>query len=141
YWSGGRLRLPWTAGWAWNREHLAFEISAERIDGRHVPLRRSMADDVDDPLHELVSGIMKPLQRCLVDAGFDGQVWQAGLGNPTAAGNFMLESGPRRERRWVWVDMESGVPPLFPIDPGCLLGFYLPRCIRRGRLLFDDVDV
>ena len=40
---------------------------------------------------ELWQYVMRPLQRRLVEAGFDGVAWQAGLGNPVAANNFMLE--------------------------------------------------
>ena len=141
YWFGARLRLPRTAGWAWNQTHLAYEMSVEFIDGCHVPLRCSMDPEAADAFDELVHRIMRPLQGHLIEAGFDGQVWQAGLGNPTGAANFMLESGSAPEWRWVWVDLESGVPALFPINPLALLRFYLPRSVRHGQCLFDDVDV
>ncbi len=149
YWFGGRLRLPRTAGWRWNREHRAHELAAELVDGRHLPLRGPRDDHSDDPLRDLVDGVMKPLQRHLADAGLDGLVWQAGLGNPVAAGNFMLDGGPGTEggapgetgRRWVWIDLESGVPALFAMNPLATLRFYLPRSLHHRRWLFDDVDV
>ena len=58
---------------------------------------------------------MVPLQRRLIEAGLGGLAWQAGLGNPAATSNFVLETatedGP--PPRWMWVDLESSVPPLF----------------------------
>ncbi|MHC4390566.1 MAG: hypothetical protein ACYS22_04515 [Planctomycetota bacterium] len=84
--------------------------------------------------------VMKPLQGHLKAAGFDGMLWQAGLGNPVALNNFMLErvregAGPET-RRWVWIDLESGVPALVPMNPLSLLLFYLPKCFKHGRPLF-----
>jgi hypothetical protein len=84
---------------------------------------------------------MKPLQARLMEAGFDGLVWQAGLGNPVAAGNFMLRRRRGGGNIWYWVDLESGVPAIFPLNPFTLFRFYLPRSFFHGRLLFDDVDV
>lgn len=87
---------------------------------------------------------MRPLQDHLDAAGFDGLQWQAGRGNPVAASNFMLAKpveGGGREHRWVWIDLESGVPALFAMNPLATLGFYLPRSFRHRHWLFDDVDV
>ena len=30
---------------------------------------------------------------------------------------------------------------MFPLNPLALLGYYLPKSLRYGRALFDDVDV
>jgi len=43
---------------------------------------------------------MKPLQKRLIESGFDGLVWQAGKGNPVALNNFLLDN----KRNWVWID-------------------------------------
>ena len=69
-------------------------------------------------------------------------VWQAGRGNPVALNNFMCE-GKHSDGgyRWVWIDLESGVPALIPINPLDLLLFYLPKSLRHGGPLFDDVDI
>ncbi len=148
FWFGGKLRLPRTDGWSWNEEHRAFELRSELIEGSHAPLRGPEHPQdrppEDDPVHDLVHTVMRPLQQHLEEAGFDGLVWQAGRGNPVAANNFMLEGGgtpDARRRRWVWIDLESGVPALFALDPTATLGFYLPRSLRHRRWLFDDVDI
>jgi hypothetical protein len=112
----------------------------EFIDGTHVPLRAQNSTSRRDPIDDLANNILPLLRRNLIEAGFDGLVWQAGLGNPVAGGNFMIERGTGRPK-WVWVDLESGVPALFPINPLTLAGFYIPRSIHHGRPLFDDVDV
>ena len=140
YWFRDRLTVPRTVGCAWNREQRAFELAAEFVEGTHLPLRYSDSDH-GDQLDELTQRIMKPLQWRLIEAGFDGLVWQAGLSNPVAANNFLLERDAGGETRWAWIDLESGVPALFPINPLALFRFYLPRSIHHGRPLFDDVDV
>ena len=164
YWFGGKVRLPRTDSWRWNDEHRAYEIAAELIDGRHAPLRGpEEVHAAGDPVRDLVDEVMKPLQRHLDASGFDGLVWQAGRGNPVAASNFMLEdpmlvrsrsgseSGDAIEEageaaaqngyRWVWIDLESGVPALFALNPLATVRFYLPRSLRHRGWLFDDVDV
>ena len=146
YWFGDRLRLPRLDGWRFNDEYRAFEIAAELIDGHHVPLRGPEEVHASDAVRELVEEVMKPLQRHLAAAGFDGLVWQAGRGNPVASSNFILEVGAdgspdQKAPRWVWIDLESGVPAMFALNPLATLGFYLPKSIRHRGWLFDDVDV
>jgi hypothetical protein len=179
YWFGDHLRLPRMYGWSWSARHRAFQLDVEFIDGHHAPLRHPEHSQNDTLIHELVQEVMKPLQRHLVEAGFDGLLWQAGLGNPVATNNFMIDTSdarpertprkktsnvdarktePRHEgerppilsdgvrdcpsgRRWVWIDLESGVPALFPFNPVRLLDYYLPKSWRHGRPLFDDVDI
>ena len=146
-WFGGRLQVAKAAGMRWNDEYRAFELAAEFVDGRTATLHHPFSAWREDELPELVDQVMRPLQRHLEAAGFDGLVWQAGKGNPVAANNFLLcdepNDGPSSgsSRRWTWIDLESGVPALFPINPWSLLTFYLPRSWRHGRPLFDDVDV
>ncbi len=155
YWFGGdgaapRLRLPRWNSWRFNEEHRAHEIRCERIRGRHAPLRGPGDTSSRDPVRDLVHNVMQPLQGHLQAAGFDGLLWQAGRGNPVAASNFMLEDpaagdpaagDPSERRRWVWIDLESGVPALFALNPLATLGFYLPKSLHHRRWLFDDVDV
>jgi hypothetical protein len=149
HWFEDRLRLPAVEGSAWNESARAYQIDMELVRGRPAALRQPLSAERDGELNELVSEIMRPLQERLLEAGFDGLVWQAGLGNPVAASNFMLDGVRTSEepgeddddaRRWIWVDLESGVPAMFPLSPRALLGFYLPRAIRWRRPLFDDVD-
>ncbi len=150
FWFGDRLRLPRTGGWRWNSDHKAFELECELIEGSHAPLPGPAGSGSRepglDPVRELVRDVMRPLQRHLEAAGFDGLLWQAGRGNPVAASNFMLErpvtpavaTGPRR---WVWIDLESGVPALFALNPLATARYYLPKSLHHRGWLFDDVDV
>jgi hypothetical protein len=140
-WFGPRLRLPATRGATWNEEARAFELRAERIRGKHVPLVGPAGIPDPDPLEDLRRAILPPLQARLEAAGFDGLVWQAGRGNPVAAGNFLLEDAGPGGFRWVWIDLESGVPALFALDPRAQIGFYLPKAARLRRPLFDDIDL
>jgi hypothetical protein len=145
YWFDGNLRLPRTDGWEWNEEYQAFVILSELIEGSHAPLRGPQVEHPIDPVKDLLKNVMKPLQLRLVEAGFDGLVWQAGRGNPVAANNFMLETPVEdleaKTLEWVWIDLESGVPALFALNPLATLGYYLPKSFHHGRWLFDDVDV
>ncbi|MDA1194654.1 MAG: hypothetical protein O2894_05670 [Planctomycetota bacterium] len=139
-WFAGRVRLPATDGACWNESARAFELRAELIAGRHAMLRHPLAGVAATETAELVREVLHPLQGHLEAAGFDGLLWQAGRGNPVAAANFMrAEEGDRA--RWVWIDAESGVPALFPLNPWYLLRTYLPLCVKHERPLFDDVDV
>lgn len=142
YWFGDTLRLPDTSGTGWNYVHSAFELYSEFIRGHHAPLRQPTWQPGDEEVVDaLVRDIMKPLQARLMQCGFDGLVWQAGLGNPVAANNFMLDDGAGAAPRWVWIDLESGVPALFPMNPLALLRTYLPLSLRYRRWLFDDADI
>ena len=70
-------------------------------------------------------------------------VWQAGYGNPVALNNFLNEGAladSENESRWSWIDLESGIPALIPINPLTLIGFYLPKSLKHRGPLFDDVD-
>ena len=140
WWFDGALRLPVTEGSRWNERHGAYELRAERVQGRHTRLRHGFGEGAPSTeAAELRDRIMGPLQHHLESSGFDGLLWQAGRGNPVAAGNFMrdlTEGGAR----WVWIDAESGVPALFPLAFWTLLTDYLPLCAKHRRWLFDDVD-
>jgi hypothetical protein len=139
-WFKGRMELPKTYGYKWNAEHNAFEINAAFIKGQHAPLFSPMHKNPTDYLTELKQQIMKPLQKNLISSGFDGLVWQAGKGNPVGASNFMLEHQPDGGHRWVWIDLESGLPALFALNPLSTLFYYLPKCIKHRDWLFDNVD-
>lgn len=141
YWLKGKLRLPETCNWCWNEQFKAYELRSELILGSHAPLLEPLASEPVDYFDDLYYEIMKPLQSHLIEAGFDGLVWQAGLGNPVAANNFMLEASENTLLSWVWIDLESGVPALFALNPLRTLGYYLPKSWHHGRWLFDDVDI
>jgi len=139
HWSGGAMRVA--AGWSvdWDEEHLAWQLHTEFVDGNAPALRHPLRPDGDGEVEDLVHHT-RVLVEHLREAGFDGQVWQAGLGNPVALSNFLREELPGGKRRWAWIDLESGVPALFPAHIPSLWRFYLPRALHYGRPLFDDVD-
>ncbi len=140
WWFDDRVRLPATDGARWFPDRLAFELRAELIEGRHAMLRHPLAGEAKHEVDDLVTEVLRPLQGHLEASGFDGLLWQAGRGNPVAAANFMRDlSG--EGARWVWIDAESGVPALFPLNPWHLVSTYLPLSDKHGRWLFDDVDV
>lgn len=136
YWFDEAIRLPRGPVARWDDRHQAHAIRMELVDGAHAALMFAGRTQRVQQLHELVRHVMRPLQEKLIESGFDGMAWQAGLGNPVAAGNFMRH----RDGRWVWIDCESGIPAILPLNALRLFTFYLPRSFRHGRLLFDDVD-
>ncbi len=141
YWFGDKLSVARALDHRWNPDVRAYEMRCDLVKGRHVALRHCFSVTADQELADLRRKVMKPLQDHLEESGFDGLVWQAGRGNPVALNNFMREgSDGRGSSRWVWIDLESGVPALFPLNPLDLLRFYLPRSLRHRRPLFDDVD-
>jgi hypothetical protein len=137
YWFGDKLRLPQFHRYGWDSENKAFYLLTELIDGNHAPVQTPLHALRKDYYAELVDDLMYPLVDRLVESGFDGLVWQAGRGNPVASNNFMLE---RNTDQWVWIDMESGVPALFAVNPLATLFYYLPKSVKHRRWLFDDVD-
>ncbi len=139
-WFGVHLKLPRHDGWGWNEHYRAFELRSELINGHHAPLRYPGDTGKFDYFKVLRDKVMKPLQQHLKEAGFDGLVWQAGKGNPVAANNFMLESKSPDGLRWAWIDLESGVPALFAMNPITTIAYYLPKSLQHRRWLFDDVD-
>ena len=141
FWSDGIVRLPETGGVRFDGSARAFELRAELIEGRHAMLRHPGCGEARGEIKELVRHVLRPLQRHLKGAGFDGLLWQAGKGNPVATANFIRDTRVDAPARWVWIDAESGVPALFPLNPWHLVRTYLPLSQKHRRWLFDDVDV
>ena len=140
YWFKGQLYVPDTYDYRWSDAEKAYEIDMEFIDGQHVPLINPVDEGQEDAATRQMQEVMRPLQQHLIDAGFDGLVWQAGKGNPVALSNFMCQRSDGAVSQWVWIDMESGVPAYFALNPLATLGFYLPKTFRHGGALFDDVN-
>ena len=141
-WFGPKLSVAEAYGHAWDEQTGAFEISCRFSPGRHVQLHHPFTSSSDGQLGDLVRQVMRPLQAHLAEAGLDGLVWQAGRGNPVALNNFLREGADQDGGgRWVWIDLESGVPALIPINPLDLILFYLPKSLRHRCALFDDVDI
>ena len=148
WWFPKTLRVAPAWGWGWNKDHRAYELQAELISGHHAALDQPFVDSGTDQAFELSHQVMKPLQQHLAESGFDGLVWQAGRGNPVALNNFLAEvdmntteAAATSPSRWVWIDLESGVPAVFGLNLIELFCFYLPKSRHHGHLLFDDVDV
>ncbi len=141
WWLPEDVRVAEVLEVAWNGEHQVNEMTMELIDGRGACLHHPFSAEREWEYRDLVDNVMTPLQRHLIEAGFDGLVWQAGLGNPVAASNFLLSDQANGERMWVWVDLESGVPAAVPLSPVALFRFYLPHALRYGRPVFDDVNL
>lgn len=140
-WFDSQLRVADAFEMGWNEEFQAYQLDTEFIQGRHVELHQPFNQNQGEELRELVKVIMIPLQKRLIESGFDGLVWQAGKGSPTALNNFLLESRTAGKYVFVFIDCESGVPALFPINFLTLFSFYLPKAFKHGNPLFDDVDI
>ena len=139
-WFDGDLTVSNAVGWDWNDQSRAYELHTEFVDGRPAALCHPFSESHEREAQDLSDNVMKPLQKRLAESGFDGLVWQAGRGNPVAANNF-LRSEIDDGRTWTWIDLESGVPALIPMNPLPLLSFYLPKSLKHRCALFDDVDV
>ena len=139
HWFSGNLSLPECYDYRWNQEQKAYEIDMEFVNGWHMPMLSPLKESQVDFARELRHEVMKPLQEKLIQAGFDGAVWQAGKGNPVGESNFMVVYGDHGYH-WAWIDLESGLPALFALNPLSTLGYYIPMCLKHRRWLFDDVD-
>ena len=137
FWFNKGVRIAKSYGTDWHQEEKAYKITTEFISGRPVALCHPFSKNTDSELNQLVYDVMKPLEKHLIESGFYGLVWQAGKGNPIALNNFLRD----KNGDWVWIDAESGVPALFPLNPLSLLGFYIPKSIKFRRPMFDDVDI
>lgn len=140
-WFASKLRVATAHDIGWSDDTLCFRMDTEFVAGRPAALHHPFSESHDEEWRDLRSCVMRPLQARLAEAGLDGLVWQAGRGNPVAANNFLLVSSDGAEPEWAWIDLESGVPALIPINPLDLLFFYLPKSWYHRRALFDDVDI
>lgn len=138
-WFGRRLAVAEPRSVRWNEEARAYELRCAFVNGRPPQLHHPLRIEGRDEARELVEDFLRPLQAKLVRAGLDGLVWQAGKSNPVALNNFLLDLDGGTTR-WVWIDLESGVPALFPWNPWTLFSYYLPRSLYHRAFLFDDVD-
>lgn len=139
-WFGDGLRVVRGHAPHWEAGARVFALDMELVRGRHFPLRGPFNRRNTDRLEEFLSGVLRPLQAKLRESGCDGLLWQAGYGNPVGLANFMVERTEAGVDRPVWVDLESGVPALFPLNLWTLVAFYLPNAWKLGRPPFDDVD-
>ncbi|MGI0486745.1 hypothetical protein ACN4EK_14995 [Pantanalinema rosaneae CENA516] len=145
-WFGDKLKVADAIAIDWNAKFQAYQLDAEFVSGRSVALCQPFTQRRRRELPVLTHQIMRPLQQHLIASGFDGLVWQAGKGNPVALNNFLLtDVEPSATQdihlyQFVWIDLESGVPALFPLNILTLFSFYLPKAFQHRHPLFDDVD-
>lgn len=135
FWFEGKATVADGSLTMWNEKYQAYELQAELVNGEPALLQHPFYEEKKNNFNALIKEIMQPLQKKLIESGFDGLVWQAGLGNPVAANNFLYED------KWIWIDLESGVPALIPLNPIPLFSFYLPKSWHHKCALFDDIDV
>jgi len=133
YWFGERLSVAGAWSRDWSSDKLKNALCVEQPDSKQIEVA---APASREQWHELA----KPLQQRLIESGLTGLLPAAGLGNPFAFARFRSVTSAGKTR-WVWVELESRLPALFPPNPFALLFVYLPASLRLGRLLFDDVDI
>jgi hypothetical protein len=142
FWFGDKLSVARAHSIGFNEEAGAWEMDTDFVAAHAAALHHAFGGPRDAEMDDL-SATRRELQGRLMDAGFVGLTWQAGLSNPVAANNFLNRDrrhAPRGDGpNWCWIDLESGVPALFPINPWRLVSHYGRWSLRLGRPLFDDV--
>ncbi|MEM6578403.1 MAG: hypothetical protein AAF678_07915 [Pseudomonadota bacterium] len=149
-WTDGKVGVAEAVAALRNDEHQTFELQTRMVRGWAAHLHHPLSDEFDGEAEGLWHDAMPSLRKHLTEAGFDGLLWQAGEGNPVALNNFLFEpdrhDAPARDGtpptgRWIWIDLESGVPAIFPLSLKVLFSYSLRHWRRLGRPMFDDVDV
>jgi len=142
YWFGETLRIADTYDWGRDEVKSALYLDTEYIEGHQARLFSPFLFKQKTEIYHLRNQIMPQLQKHLKQAGLIGTVWQAGYGQPCAFPNFLCvrHGEHENEHRWVWIDAESGVPAIVSYHLPSLFGFYIPRALKRRRILFDDLD-
>lgn len=148
-WMDGEVTVAGAKDVRLTADRSAFALRTRFVAGRPARLRHALQSDRPDEGRDLWQRVLPKLRGYLEVSGFDGLLWQAGIGNPVAMNNFLLEpsadlsttpGGDTRSGRWVWIDLESGVPAVFPISPLVFLRYSMRLWRRLGRVPFDDVD-
>lgn len=149
-WTDGKVSVADAVAALRNEDHKTYELQTEMVRGWAAHLRHPLSDAFDGETEQLWHVVMPNLRKHLQAAGFHGLLWQAGERNPGALNNFLFAPDPPGETscatseqpgKWVWIDLESGVPAIFPISPKVLVTYSLRHWWCLGRPMFDDVDV
>lgn len=149
-WTDGKVGVADVVAAVRNEDDKTFELQTEMVDGWAAHLHHPMSNEFEGEAEHLWRDVMPAIRAHLQIAGFYGLLWQAGEGNPVSLNNFLFEedevdeqSGATRKRagKWVWIDLESGVPAIFPISLRVLFSYSIRHWWRLGRPMFDDVDV
>ncbi len=142
FWFGEQLTIAKPVATGIDDETGAFYLDAEFIKGESAELYNPFSIEHISEYHDLKDTIFPELQQKLIDSGFVGTLWQAGYGQPCSIPNFLCVKYAEdvAKEKWVWIDAESGVPALASHSIGIQLSFYIPQALKRGRVLFDDID-
>lgn len=146
-WMAGEVEVAGASDVVWNSAQKTFELQTRFVRGHAASLDHCLQDDLADDAEDLWQRVMPKLRSHLEQAGFEGLLWQAGIGNPVALNNFLFERSDQTAESvaangyWVWIDLESGVPAIFPASIKVLFQYSLANWWRLGRPMFDDVDV
>ncbi len=141
-WFGDSLRIADAYGWGRDEDEEALYLDTEFSPGYLIPFFSPFLFQRNSEFDLLRKCLMPKLQEHLLEAGLVGTVWQAGYGQPCAFPNFLCIRNQEEGEglTWVWIDAESGVPAIVSYNLRALLTFYIPQAIKRGRVLFDDLD-
>ena len=90
-WTASEVEVAGARAVVWNRAQVTYELQTRFVRGRAASLDHSLRTDQDDEAVNLWRRTMPALRTHLESAGFDGLLWQAGIGNPVALNNFLLE--------------------------------------------------
>lgn len=137
FWFRGALVVSPSRQYSQRPDTGKFELVTGFIDGRPASLMHPLSGDRSAELGNIYRETIKPLQKLLLESGFAGLLWQVGKGNPVARNNFLRMANGAA----ACIDLESGIPALLPANPIDFFSFYLIECLRRGRPLFDDVNI
>jgi len=138
YWDCG-VRVANATGWGYDEEAGAHYLDAEYIEGKEASLSTPFEGAGND-FHELKWVVLPAFRTKLLEAGFDGTLWQAGEGQPCAYANFKKARDDQGRTIWWCIDAESGVTAIAASDPRSQLRFYLPWMTRHRKPMFDDLS-
>ncbi len=143
FWFGSEVQVAAALSFGKDEQTGCWYLDTQFVAGRLAQLNTPFIASGEIEYHNLRDHIMKSLHHHLLQAGFIGTVWQAGMGQPCAYANFLWseERAENGKNIWHWIDLESGMPAIFSHDPLKLLGYYIPQACKRRRILFDDLDI
>ncbi len=141
-WFGDSLCIADAYGWGRDEVEDAYYLDTEFSSGQLTHFFSPFLSKQNKEIDHLRNELMPRLQEHLIEAGLVGTVWQAGYGQPCAFPNFLCLRGGEDvgDLKWVWIDAESGVPAIVSYHFPALFKFYIPQALKRGRVLFDDLD-
>ncbi len=83
-WTKGQVAVAGAETAIWNDKLTTFELQTRFVRGRTAALHHPLRDATEDEAGRLWRQTLPNLRSFLEHAGFDGLLWQAGIGNPVA---------------------------------------------------------